>query len=403
MSRHLLLIGISSLLLSFWLLRLFRKARMPERFRFMLRRATLSLLLADLLLWLAGLALVLSYDSWDLVAITEQLRLPGMNHNLAVMMASYGLVLSVVIKTALFPFHNWLTVTLATPTPLSALLHAGVINAGGYLLLRFRGLLEAQWGALALAALIGLVSALLFALRMNVQNDVKNKLLDSTRAQMGFMILQCGLTAWGAALFHIFSHAIYKAFSFLNAGAVFEVAPYPRPDPSAPARSSRRWLLTLSSAAGLVVFAHFVLHFPLLEKTGGLLSLLAMANVLWLALERLEERQVRVAFEEAIMLGLWFLAAVVSLKVNQLLQSFAPAFIGDGSEYLRLLEVLACLALFGVMLLQATHGRWQHKSWGQALYVGLILPPRWDQLIRYAKSFFSQKSLASNQGDSYAA
>ncbi|MGR3197672.1 MAG: ABC transporter substrate-binding protein, partial [Paracoccus sp. (in: a-proteobacteria)] len=117
------------------------------------------------------------------------------------------------------------TEVMEAPTPVSALLHAGVVNAGGFLLIRFADVLVAVPGVLAVLALIGGFSALIGAAVALTQPAVKTALAWSTSAQMGFMVLQCGLALFPLALLHIVAHSLYKAHAFLASGdAVREVA-----------------------------------------------------------------------------------------------------------------------------------------------------------------------------------
>lgn len=128
------------------------------------------------------------------------------------------LFISVMTKCAQFPFHMWLIDTMETPTPVSALMHAGVINAGGFLLVRISPAVI-QYHALCYFILfIGLLSSFLSIQWMNQQPDTKKKLAYSTMGQMGYMLAQCSLGAFPAAIFHLISHGFYKASLFLNAG-----------------------------------------------------------------------------------------------------------------------------------------------------------------------------------------
>ena len=121
-------------------------------------------------------------------------------------------------KCAQFPFHIWLMDTMETPTPVSALMHAGVINAGGILLTRVSSSLVTFQSLNYLILLIGLVSTFLSIHWMNNQPDTKKKLAYSTMGQMGYMLAQCSLGAFPAAIFHLMSHGFYKASLFLNSG-----------------------------------------------------------------------------------------------------------------------------------------------------------------------------------------
>lgn len=128
------------------------------------------------------------------------------------------LFISVMTKCAQFPFHIWLIDTMETPTPVSALMHAGIINAGGILLTRISAALVQHADLIYFILGVGLVSACLSIIWMNQQPDTKKKLAYSTMGQMGYMFTQCSLGAFPAAVFHLISHGFYKASLFLNAG-----------------------------------------------------------------------------------------------------------------------------------------------------------------------------------------
>ncbi|GAB4298458.1 MAG: proton-conducting transporter membrane subunit [Roseovarius sp.] len=144
------------------------------------------------------------------------------------------IVLAALFKTAAFPVHGWLTEVMEAPTPVSALLHAGIINAGGVLLIRLADLVQASPAAMAALVMAGGVTALFGAVVMLTQSAVKTALAWSTVGQMGFMLLQCGLGLWALALLHIVAHGLYKSHAFLTAGmAVAEVNAARRPGPVA--------------------------------------------------------------------------------------------------------------------------------------------------------------------------
>ena len=133
-------------------------------------------------------------------------------------------VVAALLKSAQFPLHGWLLEVMETPTPVSALLHAGIINAGGFLLLRFSPIVGLSNPALDVLVLVGGFTALFGSVVMLTQSSVKVSLAWSTIAQMGFMMLQCGLGAWSAALLHIVAHSLYKAHAFLSSGSVIDLA-----------------------------------------------------------------------------------------------------------------------------------------------------------------------------------
>jgi NAD(P)H-quinone oxidoreductase subunit 5 len=146
--------------------------------------------------------------------------------------------------------HGWLTEVVDTPTPVSALLHAGVVNGGGFLLVRFADVMLLAPGVLAVLVMIGGFSALFGSLAMLGQPAVKNSLAWSTIAQMGFMIMQCGLALFPLALLHIVAHSFYKAHAFLSSGSAVEVVTaVRRPGPVAvPSGRNVAWAFALALA-----------------------------------------------------------------------------------------------------------------------------------------------------------
>jgi NADH:ubiquinone oxidoreductase subunit 5 (subunit L)/multisubunit Na+/H+ antiporter MnhA subunit len=132
--------------------------------------------------------------------------------------AALLLVLPALSRSTQIPFHRWLPSSLTTPTPVSALLHAGVVNAGAILVIRFAPAITTQ--PLAMAALFTAGAATLVyasAVRL-VKPDVKGRLVFSTMAQMGYMIMACGLGAFPAVLLHLVAHSLFKSSLFLGAG-----------------------------------------------------------------------------------------------------------------------------------------------------------------------------------------
>lgn len=196
------------------------------------RKKFVTARLGDVALIGAAALLAAAYGTADIGSIL-QAAVAGHGGGLAVGAASL-LALAALLKSAQFPTHGWLTEVMETPTPVSALLHAGVINAGGFLLIRFADVMLLAPGVLAALVMIGGFTALFGSLVMLTQPAVKTSLAWSTVAQMGFMILQCGLALFPLALLHIVAHSLYKAHSFLaSGGAVERVAAIPRPGPVA--------------------------------------------------------------------------------------------------------------------------------------------------------------------------
>jgi NADH-quinone oxidoreductase subunit L len=181
-------------------------------------------------------------------------------------------------KSAQFPLHMWLPDSLYAPTPVHALLHAGIINAGGFLLNRLAPLYGLSPTTLHLVFAIGALTALLGAGMMLTQNDIKKTLGYSTIGQMGYMIMECGLGAFALAIFHLIAHGLFKATIFLNCGQGIHAT---RQEPRLPVKDKTveqtdflllPWLTgfitTLILPLIILLAAHGVLSLPLRNAQG---------------------------------------------------------------------------------------------------------------------------------------
>jgi NAD(P)H-quinone oxidoreductase subunit 5 len=195
------------------------------------------------------------------------------------------LVIGALLKSAQFPFHGWLPEVMETPTPVSALLHAGIINAGGFLIVRMSDVVGLSTPALNVLAIVGATTALFGALTMLTQNSIKVWLAHSTIAQMGFMMLQCGLGAFSSAVLHIVAHALYKAHAFLSSGSVVEIAKSSW-TPSASGRPHPIRMLGALTAAVALVFAVGLAFGVTPEQKPGMLVLgavllMSITQLMW--------------------------------------------------------------------------------------------------------------------------
>ncbi len=129
------------------------------------------------------------------------------------------LTIAAMTQSAIWPFHRWLLSSLNSPTPVSALMHAGLVNGGGFLLVRFAPLYFSLPHFLTGIFVIGIFSAILGTLWKLMQNDVKRMLACSTMAQMGFMVVQCSLGLFPAAVAHLCWHGFFKGYLFLASGS----------------------------------------------------------------------------------------------------------------------------------------------------------------------------------------
>ncbi|MDW5376105.1 NADH-quinone oxidoreductase subunit L [Halomonas sp. HP20-15] len=124
-------------------------------------------------------------------------------------------------KSAQLPLHTWLADAMAGPTPVSALIHAAtMVTAGVYLIARLHGIFELAPAVLYLVGVIGALTLLMAGFSALAQTDIKRVLAYSTMSQIGYMFLALGVGAYDAAIFHLMTHAFFKALLFLSAGAV---------------------------------------------------------------------------------------------------------------------------------------------------------------------------------------
>ena len=131
------------------------------------------------------------------------------------------LVCGAVGKSAQLPLHTWLPDAMAGPTPVSALIHAAtMVTAGVYLIARTHGLFLLAPTAMTVVAVIGITTSLMAAFTALMQTDIKRILAYSTISQIGYMFLALGVGAWSAGIFHLMTHAFFKALLFLGSGAI---------------------------------------------------------------------------------------------------------------------------------------------------------------------------------------
>ena len=167
------------------------------------------------------------HGSFNILAVNQAASNSSVSHTL-VMWTALALLLAIIGKSGQFPLHTWLPDAMAGPTPVSALIHAAtMVVAGVYLGAR---LYPIFWhglsigtpghGGLNAMAVIGGITVIIGAALAFVQDDIKKVLAYSTISQLGYMVMALGVGAWTAAVFHLFTHAFFKADLFLGAGSV---------------------------------------------------------------------------------------------------------------------------------------------------------------------------------------
>jgi NADH-quinone oxidoreductase subunit L len=176
--------------------------------------------LGDAIMALGFFLLIFHLGSLDFGVVFDAAE-SGELSDTVVTLAALGLLGGAVAKSAQIPFHTWLPDAMEGPTPVSALIHAAtMVTAGVYLICRTHPVFEAAPGVQHLAAILGLVTLLVAGVVALVQWDIKRVIAYSTMSQIGYMFVGAGIGAYGFAMFHLFTHAFFKALLFLAAGVV---------------------------------------------------------------------------------------------------------------------------------------------------------------------------------------
>ncbi|MFC0298853.1 NADH dehydrogenase subunit 5 [Geobacillus jurassicus] len=265
------------------------------------------------------------------------------------------LILAAIIPAGQWPFHRWLMESVVTPTPVSAVMHAGLVNAGGLLLWRFSPLFSGTWAHVVLF-LIAFASILIGTGVSFVHVDYKRQLVGSTMAQMGVMLVQCALGAYGAAVVHLVLHGLFKATLFLQSGSVV-----PRVGRAGIRRAGGSWAGGV--ILGVMIGASFWQAAP--HEPARLLSALLLAASATVAWGRLAD------FREGRWLG--FAAVVALALVSETVRHQFMALLHNGMSSAFLppasFEWLVC-TLFVVAALVAV---WVANRRSSALAVRLYM------------------------------
>ena len=192
--------------------------------------------LADLFFIIAVILTYKTFGSYELAELSQKwlaMSETGTVDNLVIYVIGFLFLFAAMMKSAIMPFHLWLPYTSEAPTPVSALMHAGVVNVGGILLNKLAFLLLLTPAVLNVAFVMGLVTAIGASLLMLAVSDIKRSLGYSTVGQMGYMIMEVGLGAFSLAIYHLMVHGIFKASLFLESGSLIN---WGRKEPNMPRR-----------------------------------------------------------------------------------------------------------------------------------------------------------------------
>lgn len=337
----------------------------PERFRAVLaahkkfifaRIGETSLLVAALLLWhVHG---TFHIDEL-LAAVRDAGGLSTTEHIAAVLLA-----VAALIKCAQIPMHGWLIQVVESPTPVSALLHAGVINLGGFLMISMAPLVAlstpARWLLLVVAGLTMVLASLIMMTRISI----KVRLAWSTSAQMGMMLVECALGLYQLALLHLVAHSCYKAHAFLSSGDTVQqslretLQPVERP-------TLVPWLLNMATSTLLVGAAMLLFVAQHSMALLAMVLLLSAAFSLWLPTRGTPRQRAQA------------LAGLLALLASYLLLKSVFAWLVPGSAthdtVAALWVMLLTIALVvGYGLLLQAHGR-ASAAWHRWLFAGFYL------------------------------
>lgn len=295
------------------------------------------------------IALLLVYQS------AGTLSLDGLNEYLSTVAsipaslqwAALLFALAAILKTAQLPLHGWLIQVMEAPTPVSALLHAGVVNMGGFILIRLAELVSLAPAAQWVLVVVGSLTAVLAGLVMLTRISIKVRLAWSTCAQMGFMLMEIGLGLYELALLHLVAHSLYKAHAFLSAGETVRTAR--SNDFLAPGRSTRAplWYVgALGLSAALVTASaavwQLVLPSMAVPPVALLIVALGLASLLWMEQQSTRELLIRGVVQILALTQLYLLWHV-------LFAGLAPAPAEVASPLVAWV-VLSFVALYGIQV-----------------------------------------------------
>ena len=257
-------------------------ARIAARKKFLVSRVAELCMLA---------ATALLYHRWQTLDLDALARLAGTRRvvPVSVDLAAALIALAVLLKSAQLPVHGWLLEVMEAPTSVSALLHAGIVNLGGYVLIRLAPLVTTSPAAQAILVLVGSTTAVLAGLTTMTCPSIKTRLAWSTCSQMGLMVTECGLGLYDLALLHLLAHALYKAHAFLCSGETVRQSAAKRMLPPAQVGAEGAGKLRPLIAAPLMLLVvagsealwHHVLHVPKIAGVAALICAFGIATLLW--------------------------------------------------------------------------------------------------------------------------
>ena len=302
-----------------------------------------------------GISLSLLYCATGETSIQAMLTRPI--EKTWIIISAFLMLLGAMTQSALWPFHRWLTSSLNSPTPVSAIMHAGLVNGGGFILARFAPIFLDQPSILNIMFSVGIVTALVGTLWKLMQSDIKRMLACSTMSQMGFMIAQCGLGLFPAAVAHLCWHGLFKAYLFLGSGSAAQENRLKMEYPP----SMRDFLIALTCGGlGVYIFSLTSGKAIFVIDTALFLTFLSMIAGTQFALTIISGHSIKKV--PLALIATLFMGAMYGLSVHLIEQALTPLGI-LGPQPLNVFHIIGLLALSG--------------SWLAIIFASL---PKYDQL-----------------------
>lgn len=345
---------------------------------FAARKKYLFSRLGELCLLIAAVLLYRAFGSLDYAMLFAQAEMLRLNNEAMPLVgpAAMLLVVAALLKSAQFPTHGWLLEVMETPTPVSALLHAGIINAGGFLAIRFSDIITLSLPSMHVLAVVGGFTALFGSVVMLTQTSIKVSLACSTVAQMGFMMLECGLGAFAAAMLHIVAHSFYKAHAFLSSGSVIDIyrmsftpSPGGKPHPL-------RWIFAIAAMLAVTFGVSIATGYTITAQPG----VFTLGAVLLLSLTHLVAGGIDERPNAYVVGRVLLFAAVVALAY------FGLQFGTDAVLAGALPKAQPLRGTFGVLTVTFIVGSYAATIWLQGTGAKHQAEPRWQAFYAHVHS-----------------
>lgn len=359
------------------------RARVAAKKKYVLAR------LGDISLFLAISFLYLEFGTGNLekiFSLIQQAELVGTSST-SLELSALFLALAAILKSAQFPTHGWLVEVMETPTPVSALLHAGLLNAGPFLIIRMSYLMEAaSWAPLILMT-VGGFTALFASIVYLTQPSVKTALGYSSIGHMGFSLMVSGLGVYSAAMLHLVAHSFYKAHSFLSSGSAIEVLQSKKMT-SIPKKVS---LISAVTSLLLASFTFYGIGLIWGVDLQSELALVLLGSIIVLGLAKLFNSAISMNWHpglvgKALLMSILVCMAFFGLErgFHELLGEQIPAIANPSSG--KLITASALLVVFGIsifiqMLSFNLQSKPLYQAWGVHIKNGLYANIWFDRLL----------------------